>query len=123
MFFIKPLSTSYGIGELLLKTTPLLLCGLGLALGFRANVWNIGAEGQLTMGAIAGGGVALWFGDSESSLCDAVDAVGGRARRNGLGRHSGFPANPLQHQRNSRHADACVHRPADAVLAGARPMA
>lgn len=68
LFFIKPLSTSYGIGELLLKTTPLLLCGLGLALGFRANVWNIGAEGQLTMGAIAGGGVALWFGESESSL-------------------------------------------------------
>ena len=68
LFFIKPLSTTYGIGELLLKTTPLLLCGLGLALGFRANVWNIGAEGQLTMGAIAGGGVALWFGDSDSSF-------------------------------------------------------
>src|SRR6202044_698505 len=68
LFFVKPLSNSYGIGELLLKTTPLLLCGLGLALGFRANVWNIGAEGQLTMGAIAGGGVALWFGDSDSSF-------------------------------------------------------
>jgi general nucleoside transport system permease protein len=68
LFFIKPLSNSYGIGELLVKTTPLLLCGLGLALGFRANVWNIGAEGQLTMGAIAGGGVALWFGDSDSSF-------------------------------------------------------
>ena len=66
LFFIKPLSTTYDIGELLLKTTPLLLCGLGLAMGFRANVWNIGAEGQLTMGAIAGGGVALWFGDSNS---------------------------------------------------------
>jgi general nucleoside transport system permease protein len=52
LFFVKPLSNSYGIGELLLKTTPLLLCGLGLALGFRANVWNIGAEGQLTVGAI-----------------------------------------------------------------------
>ena len=68
LFFIKPLSTSYGLSELLLKTKPLLLCGLGLALGFRANVWNIGAEGQLTMGAIAGGGVALWFGDSDSSF-------------------------------------------------------
>ncbi|RZN36143.1 ABC transporter permease [Bradyrhizobium sp. Leo121] len=68
LFFVKPVSTTYGIGELLLKTTPLLLCGLGLALGFRANVWNIGAEGQLTMGAIAGGGVALWFGDSESAF-------------------------------------------------------
>jgi len=68
LFFVKPLSTTYGIGELLLKATPLLLCGLGLALGFRANVWNIGAEGQLTMGAIAGGGVALWFGESQSVL-------------------------------------------------------
>ena len=36
----------YGIGELLLKATPLMLCALGLAIGFRANVWNIGAEGQ-----------------------------------------------------------------------------
>ncbi|MGS0741247.1 ABC transporter permease [Glaciimonas sp. GG7] len=64
VFFIKPLETVYGVGELLLKATPLLLCALGLALGFRANVWNIGAEGQLTMGAIAGGGVALWLGDT-----------------------------------------------------------
>src|ERR1700744_6685611 len=55
LFFIKPLSSTYDIGELLLTTTPLLLFGLGLAMGFRANVWNIGAEGQLTMGAIAGG--------------------------------------------------------------------
>jgi simple sugar transport system permease protein len=68
LFFVKPISNTYGIGELLVKTTPLLLCGLGLALGFRANVWNIGAEGQLTMGAIAGGGVALWFGESDSSF-------------------------------------------------------
>lgn len=68
LFFIKPVSSTYGVGELLLKMTPLLLCGLGLALGFRANVWNIGAEGQFTMGAIAGGGVALWFGDNDSSF-------------------------------------------------------
>ena len=77
MFFVKPLSSIYGIGELLLKTTPLLLCGLGLALGFRANVWNIGAEGQLTLGAIAGGGVALWFGDSDSSLAMPLMLIAG----------------------------------------------
>ncbi len=58
--FIEPLASAYGIGEWLLKATPLMLCALGLALGFRANVWNIGAEGQFTMGAIAGGGVALY---------------------------------------------------------------
>lgn len=61
IFFIKPLTTAYGIGEWLLKATPLILCGLGLSIGFRASVWNIGAEGQLTMGAIAAGGVALYF--------------------------------------------------------------
>ena len=49
------------VGELLLKATPLSLCALGLALGFRANVWNIGAEGQLIVGAICGGGVALFW--------------------------------------------------------------
>ncbi|MFP5391057.1 MAG: ABC transporter permease [Gammaproteobacteria bacterium] len=59
VYFIDPAATSYGLGELLLKATPLILCGVGLALAFRANVNNIGAEGQLVMGAIAGGVVAL----------------------------------------------------------------
>ncbi len=62
VFFIEPLNSLYGWGELLLKATPLALCALGLALGFSANVWNIGAEGQLTLGAICGGGVALYWG-------------------------------------------------------------
>lgn len=64
VFFIKPFGSAYDLGELLLKATPLTLCALGLALGFKANVWNIGAEGQLTMGAIFGGGVALFWGES-----------------------------------------------------------
>ena len=64
-YFIKPLSTVYGLGELALKATPLALCAVGLAVGFRGNVWNIGAEGQLTMGAIAGGGLALAFPEAE----------------------------------------------------------
>jgi simple sugar transport system permease protein len=66
VFFVKPLTSLYGLGELMVKTAPLLLCALGLAIGFRANVWNIGAEGQLTVGALAGSGVALAFGDQES---------------------------------------------------------
>src|SRR4051812_37960951 len=60
--FLAPLSTLDGLTELGLKATPLLLCAIGIAVGVRAQVWNIGAEGQLTMGAIAGGGVALAFG-------------------------------------------------------------
>ena len=60
--FIAPLASVDGLAELGLKATPLLLCAIGIAVGVKANVWNIGAEGQLTMGAIAGGGVALAFG-------------------------------------------------------------
>jgi simple sugar transport system permease protein len=67
VYFIKPASTAYGVGELLLKATPLTLCGVGLALGFRASVWNIGADGQLTMGAVAGSCVALYFHGVESA--------------------------------------------------------
>ncbi len=62
MFFVEPLSTKRGVAEVLLKATPLALCAVGLALCFRANVWNIGAEGQLIVGAIAGGSVALTAG-------------------------------------------------------------
>ena len=62
VFFIDPLSSVYGISEVLLKACPLVLIGLGLAIGFRANVWNIGAEGQLTIGAICAGGIALAIG-------------------------------------------------------------
>lgn len=60
-FFIAPLTSVRGLGELVVKATPLVLCAVGLAIGFRANVWNIGAEGQLTLGAITGGGLALAF--------------------------------------------------------------
>lgn len=66
-FFIEPLSTRYGIGEVLLKMGPLLLIAQGLAIGFRAHVWNIGAEGQLLLGAIVAGAVALQFETSESA--------------------------------------------------------
>ncbi len=58
-FFLEPISTRYGVGELVVKATPLTLIAVGLAQGFRANVWNIGAEGQLILGALCGGGVAL----------------------------------------------------------------
>ena len=58
-FFVTPVSTWNGVAELLLKAAPLILIAQGLTIGFRANVWNIGAEGQLIAGAIAGGAVAL----------------------------------------------------------------
>ncbi len=66
VYFFNPLRDLYGLSELLLKATPLMLIAMGLAVGFRANVWNIGAEGQFIMGGVAASAIALYFIDSES---------------------------------------------------------
>mgnify|MGYP006266913563 CR=1 FL=1 len=59
MFFYEPIRSAYVWGEIAVKATPLLLIALGLAVCYRSNVWNIGAEGQFVVGAIAASGVAL----------------------------------------------------------------
>src|SRR5215218_2957959 len=59
IFFIEPAKSVYALTELAMKAVPLLLIALGLAVCFRSNVWNIGAEGQFVIGAIAASGVAM----------------------------------------------------------------
>lgn len=66
MFFWEPISSAYAWGELMVKATPLLIIALGLAVCFRSNVWNIGAEGQFIVGALLAGAVAL-LADKDSS--------------------------------------------------------
>ncbi|MBP6008123.1 MAG: ABC transporter permease [Rhodoferax sp.] len=66
MFFWQPIHNAYALGELMVKATPLLIIALGLAVCFRSNVWNIGAEGQYIIGAIFAAGVAL-LADAQSS--------------------------------------------------------
>jgi ABC-type uncharacterized transport system permease subunit len=66
VFFIEPMRTLHGWSELGVKVAPLLLIAIGLAICFRANVYNIGAEGQFVVGAIAGGAAALHLDDSGS---------------------------------------------------------
>jgi len=61
VFFFEPLNGLRATSEVLLKATPLIVIALGLAVCYRANVWNIGAEGQYLLGAVAGGGMALWL--------------------------------------------------------------
>ncbi|MCF8466377.1 MAG: ABC transporter permease [Sneathiella sp.] len=82
-FFVAPLDSKYELSELFVKATPLILCAIGLSVGFRANVWNIGAEGQLTMGAIVGSSLFIYFPETESVfLLPAMimlGAVGGGA--------------------------------------------
>ncbi|MEY3953767.1 MAG: hypothetical protein RLZZ397_647 [Pseudomonadota bacterium] len=66
VFFVEPVKSMYAVSELMLKATPLMLIALGLAVCFRSNVWNIGAEGQFVVGALAAGGVALMAGPETS---------------------------------------------------------
>ncbi|MFD1911685.1 ABC transporter permease [Halodurantibacterium flavum] len=57
----NPTFASYSRPQLLVKAGPLILIAVGLSLGFRAGIWNIGAEGQYIIGALCGAGVALAF--------------------------------------------------------------
>ncbi|MBD2517710.1 ABC transporter permease [Nostoc sp. FACHB-973] len=58
---ISPLTSFYGLSELTVKAAPILLIAVGLSVCFQGKVWNIGAEGQFTIGAIFGSAVALGF--------------------------------------------------------------
>ncbi|UYO94444.1 ABC transporter permease [Pollutimonas sp. M17] len=66
VFFYEPIKDLRGWSEVGVKLAPLLLIAVGLALCFRANVFNIGAEGQLVVGAIAAGSVILYFDDGSN---------------------------------------------------------
>lgn len=58
----RTLLDARGLSEVVRRSIPLMLAGIGLTLAFRARFWNIGAEGQLLMGAVAASGVALFSG-------------------------------------------------------------
>src|ERR1700709_2825120 len=62
VFFVEPVKNLYGLAELSVKATPLILIALGLAVCYRSNVWNIGAEGQYIFGALGAGWVAMQAG-------------------------------------------------------------
>ncbi len=68
IFFVEPLTTVDSLTDVALKASPLILIGVGLSFGFRAGVWNIGAEGQFVAGAVTGGVVALIFFEVEHPL-------------------------------------------------------
>ncbi len=77
IIFIEPLTTVFSVSELLVKATPLILIGLGLSVGFRAGIYNIGAEGQYAVGALAGGCVALAFYNVQGIWLLPLAAVAG----------------------------------------------
>lgn len=69
--------SKYGLSETLVRSVPLILAGLGIALAARMQLWNVGAEGQIYMGAFAAAGVALTWGDLPSAVVLPLMAVAG----------------------------------------------
>lgn len=63
VFFYEPIKDLRGWSEVGVKVAPLLLIAVGLSMCFRANIFNIGAEGQLVLGALAAGATVLYFDD------------------------------------------------------------
>ncbi len=59
VYFIDPLTDSYSLQEIAVKATPLVMIAIGLSFCYLANVWNIGAEGQFLIGAVAGSWLAV----------------------------------------------------------------
>ena len=80
IIFVDPFFDGFSRSELLVKAAPLALIAVGLSFGFRAGVWNIGAEGQFVVGAIAGGATALAFWGVEAVwLLPLMTLAGGAA--------------------------------------------
>ncbi|MEP4036333.1 ABC transporter permease [Pseudophaeobacter sp.] len=63
--------------QLLVKGAPLVLIAIGLSLGFKAGIWNIGAEGQYIMGALVGAGIGLAFYPLEAWYVFPLMVIGG----------------------------------------------
>src|SRR5215467_6848207 len=59
VYFVNPLTDAYSLQEIAVKATPLVMIAVGLSLCYIANVWNIGAEGQFLIGAVAGSWIAV----------------------------------------------------------------
>jgi len=59
VYLAEPLTQGWAVQEILLKATPLMLIGIGLSFCYRADRWNIGAEGQFVMGGLCGGAVGV----------------------------------------------------------------
>jgi ABC-type uncharacterized transport system permease subunit len=78
-FLVSPLFAPDGLAALAVKAAPLVMMGVGLSLAYRANIWNIGTEGQFTLGAVAAGGLALALPDAPTWALFPVLIVAGVA--------------------------------------------
>jgi general nucleoside transport system permease protein len=81
VYFVEPMTDEWSREKLIVKATPLVLIGSGLALCYTANIWNIGAEGQFVMGALFAGAVPVLFSGWQTPevmfVMLALGAIGG----------------------------------------------
>ena len=98
LIFVEPLTATYSLAEITVKATPLILIGIGLSLGFRAGVWNIGAEGQFTIGAITGGATALALYEIDGFWVLPVITLAGVLGGMAWGCHTGIAADTFQYE-------------------------
>ncbi|WP_319520012.1 ABC transporter permease [uncultured Martelella sp.] len=88
-FFIEPLFDIWSLHELMIKAAPLIMIAVGLTVCYRSNIWNIGAEGQFTVGAMVGSIVPVYFYDWSSPLLLPIMLVMGTV---GGALYAGIPA-------------------------------
>jgi len=69
--------TKYRVTETIIKTIPMLLCSLGVAVAFKLKFWNIGAEGQLMMGGVVASYIALNYGNLPSYILIPIMLIAG----------------------------------------------
>ena len=120
VLLVDPLGDLYGVSELLVKALPILLCALGLAVVYNARIWNIGAEGQLLIGALAGSALAVNIIDWDSRwalvLTLLLGTLGGAACR-----ALRLAEDGVQRQRNPHQHHAQLHRAEPAAVRRAWP--
>ena len=120
--FFTPILASYKWPDVARRAAPLILIALGLCMGNRAKVWNIGAEGQYIVGALAGAGVAYFTENLHGPWIMPLMVLAGIAGGRALGRDPGFSEDAFSRQRNSRQPDAGLCRVAAAQLSRHRPL-
>jgi len=76
-YLVVPLTSQFTLLEVLVSATPIMLTGAAVAIAFRAGYWNIGAEGQLLLGAIAAAGIGTLVGGLPPVLALPVMVAGG----------------------------------------------
>ena len=116
-----PSARAEGWSEVGVRTCPLLLAGLAVAIAFRAGIWNIGAEGQLVVGALA----VAWLGTRVGALPGWLGAAAGaRAPRRSAAplwaAIAGAAQDGAQRRRGDQHDHAQLRRPRPGRLPGAR---